>query len=305
MAPVQRTQEDRDLDSNLQRLLSSLYLRINYAHLAIRPPKLLTFNTVVADALCYMQFLKFKRSTTVYSNSQKRQMRHDDLVRTVKELINADNHASLRTDLSRVINQSYFGRSRKGLTRRQRCTFLEAALQFIGILENEDAGVLPRPMLKGWQREAGAQEKQKHTDDRQAQRFVSKEGNSVCGSLEDGEIDEETHRRGKCMRLGDGKTVDLQRCCESTGLVITPGHDPAPSETAQQQCGTESPISEGLEHEQGQSPAVQVAPLTEEQYRIDQALKKMDSWADEWLMGLSKSDDDWATFDDCLEQPDL
>ncbi|KIV78424.1 hypothetical protein PV11_10144 [Exophiala sideris] len=301
------TRSYRNLDSDLQALLSSLHLKINYARLAVRPPKVLTFETVVADAFCYMQLLKYKRNTTVQANAQKRRMRSNDLVREVHILLFADINPPTQPRVSRVSNEAAFRRPRKGPTRGQKCTILEAMLQFIGVLEKVDLGVLPRSALKVWFREAKAPNNQEHEEGgRQAGKIMSMgEGKSACGCLEEGEISEDGHQCDKCTKPSGDEVAEFQGGSKTMALTVGPGHDRVLSGTAGQEYDPKPLITEGHGQPREQGSALRLAALTEEQYRIDQALQKMDCWADEWLMGISNTDEDWETFGDCLEQPDI
>ncbi|KAK4936510.1 hypothetical protein LTR10_022617 [Elasticomyces elasticus] len=302
----QLTRSRDNVDSDLQALLSSLHLKIDYARLAVRPPEILTFETVFADAFCYMQLLKYKRNTTVQSNAQKRRMRSSDLVREVHILVFADIQPPTQPRSLRVSNGSGFRRPRNP-TPRQKCTILEAAAQFIGVLEKVDAGVLPRSALKEWFREGKAQNNQGHEEGgRQGGKIMSMgEGKSVCECLEEGEISEDGHQCDNCTKPKGGEVAERQGGSKIVALTVKPGHDRVLSGTAGQEYDPEPLIPEGHGQPREQGSALGVAPLTEGQYRVDQALRKIDGWADEWLMGISNTDEDWMTFGDCLEQPDL
>ncbi|KAI1621351.1 hypothetical protein EDD37DRAFT_611871 [Exophiala viscosa] len=301
-----RTRPNRNVDSDLQTLLSSLYLKIDYARLAIQPPSILTFEIVVADALCYMQLLKYKSNTTVYSNAYKRKMRSADLVRDVHILVFADTYPPTHPKGSGVNNRTGY-HPRRGPTQGQKCTIIEAMLQFIGALEKVDLGELPRSALKAWWRETKAVNDQEHEKgERQGREIIStEEGKSVCECHEEGEISEDGQQCVNCTKPQGDEIGDLQGGSTATAHAVKLGHDPVRLGTARQECDRKLVDLEGHGQDKEHGSAVPAGPLTEEHYRVDQALKKMDLWTDEWLMGISKTDEDWATFGQCLEQPDL
>jgi hypothetical protein len=44
---------------------------------------------------------------------------------------------------------------------------------------------------------------------------------------------------------------------------------------------------------------------TEPQRLVDQALLKIEAWAEDWLAGQLGTDEDWSSFENCLDRPDL